>query len=64
MRSLLKDHLDLSRFAKRDDISEDQFEFLVTAAPQSVRDLVATEGYFTPVVRTDVKMAHDKNRSR
>lgn len=60
VRSLLKDHLDLSRFAKRDDISEDQFEFLVTAAPQSVRDLVATEGYFTPVVRTDVKTVDDK----
>jgi translocation and assembly module TamA len=55
VRKLLKDHLDIARFAKRDDISEDRFEFLVTATPQQVRDLAATEGYFSPVVRTDVR---------
>jgi translocation and assembly module TamA len=60
VRSLLKDHLDLSRFKKRDDISDDQFDFLVTATPQEVRDLVATDGYFTPVVRTDVTHDGDK----
>jgi translocation and assembly module TamA len=60
VRALLKDHLDLSRFKKRDDISDEQFDFLVTATPQEVRDLVATDGYFTPVVRTDVKHDGDK----
>jgi translocation and assembly module TamA len=60
VRSLLKDHLDLSRFKMRDDISDEQFDFLVTATPQEVRDLVATDGYFTPVVRTDVKHDGDK----
>ncbi|SAL38109.1 OMP85 family outer membrane protein [Caballeronia choica] len=60
VRSLLKDHLDLARFAKRDDVSDEQFQFLVTATPQDVRDLVATEGYFTPVVRTDVKVVDNK----
>jgi translocation and assembly module TamA len=55
LRKLLRQHLDLSRFAKRDDISDDQFDFLVTAAPQQVRDLIATDGYFSPVVRTDVR---------
>jgi translocation and assembly module TamA len=60
VRSLLKDHLNLSRFAKRDDVSDEQFEFLVTATPQEVRDLVATDGYFTPVVRTDVKTVDDR----
>jgi translocation and assembly module TamA len=55
IRKLLSQHLDLSRFAKRDDVSDDQFDFLVTATPQQVRDLTATEGYFTPVVRTDVR---------
>ncbi|MDE1182900.1 autotransporter assembly complex family protein [Paraburkholderia sp.] len=55
LRKLLEAHLDISRFAKRDDISEDQFEFLVTATPQQVRDLASTSGYFTPVVRTDVR---------
>jgi translocation and assembly module TamA len=55
MRKLLEKHLDLSRFASRDDVTEDQFDFLVTATPQQVRDLAATDGYFSPVVRTDVR---------
>jgi len=55
LRKLLEEHLDISRFAKRDDISPEQFDFLVTATPQQVRDLASTEGYFTPVVRTDVR---------
>ncbi|ALK31625.1 autotransporter assembly complex protein TamA [Burkholderia plantarii] len=62
VRSLLKQHLDLSRFAKRDDISDDQFEFLITATPQQVRDLTATAGYFSPVVSTDVRN-HDGKRA-
>lgn len=60
IKKLLQDHLDLARFAKRDDVSDDQFQFLVTATPKDVRDLVATEGYFTPVVRTDVNTAGEK----
>ncbi|WP_244121113.1 autotransporter assembly complex protein TamA [Burkholderia gladioli] len=60
VRKLLEQHLDVSRFAKRDDISDDQFEFLITATPQQVRDLTATEGYFSPVVSTDVRNRDDK----
>jgi len=56
LRKLLEAHLDIARFASRQDISEEQFEFLVTATPQQVRDLVATQGYFAPVVRTDVRV--------
>jgi len=55
MRKLLEKHLDLARFASRDDVTEDQFDFLVTATPEQVRDLAATDGYFAPVVRTDVR---------
>jgi len=55
MRKLLKKHLDLARFASREDVTDDQFDFLVTATPQQVRDLAATDGYFSPVVRTDVR---------
>ncbi|KVM60232.1 hypothetical protein WJ58_07215 [Burkholderia ubonensis] len=60
VRKLLKSHLDIARFAKRDDVSDDQFDFLVTATPQQVRDLTATEGYFSPVVRTDVRTRDGK----
>lgn len=54
LKALLKKHLDLARFAKRTDISDEQFEFLVTAAPQQARELAETEGYFSAVVTTDV----------
>ncbi|KVP54973.1 hypothetical protein WJ91_19965 [Burkholderia ubonensis] len=60
VRKLLKSHLDIARFGKRDDVSDDQFDFLVTATPQQVRDLTATEGYFSPVVRTDVRTRDGK----
>ncbi|WP_432711236.1 autotransporter assembly complex protein TamA [Paraburkholderia acidicola] len=60
LRKLLEAHLDIARFAKRDDISDDQFQFLVTATPQQVRDLTATQGYFSPVVRTDVRTVDGK----
>jgi translocation and assembly module TamA len=62
LRKLLEAHLDVARFAKRPDISDDQFEFLITATPQQVRDLAATQGYFTPVVRTDVRTVDDQKR--
>ena len=62
VRKLLEEHLDIARFDKRDDISDDQFGFLVTATPQQVRDLTATVGYFSPVVRTDVRTVDGKKR--
>ena len=62
VRKLLEEHLDLARFAKRDDVSDDQFGFLVTATPQQVRDLTATAGYFSPVVRTDVRTVDGNKR--
>ncbi|MEA3118032.1 MAG: translocation and assembly module TamA [Paraburkholderia sp.] len=60
VRKLLKQHLDLARFAARDNVTDDQFDFLLTTTPQQVRDLVATDGYFSPVVRTDVRTAHGR----
>ncbi|RDJ99465.1 hypothetical protein DLM46_28700 [Paraburkholderia lacunae] len=62
LRKLLETHLDIARFAKRADISDDQFEFLIAATPQQVRDLTATQGYFTTVVRTDVRTVDGKKR--
>jgi translocation and assembly module TamA len=64
LRKLLEAHLDIARFATRKDVSEDQFEFLVTATPQQVRDLASTDGYFSPVVRTDVRTIQGKRAVR
>jgi translocation and assembly module TamA len=60
LKKLLKQNLDLARFAKRKDIGDDQLNFLVTAAPQQARELVQTRGYFTPVVQTDVRVSNGK----
>lgn len=62
LRKLLQAHLDIARFSTRKDVSEDQFEFLVTATPQQVRDLASTDGFFSPVVRTDVQTVDGKKR--
>lgn len=64
LRKLLEAHLDIARFATRSDISDDQFDFLVTATPQQVRDLASTEGYFSAVVRTDTKTVDGRRRVR
>ena len=61
LKKLLKQNLNLSRFAKRKDIDAEQLQFLVTAAPQQARELVQTQGYFTPVISTDLRVA--KNAS-
>jgi translocation and assembly module TamA len=64
LRKLLQTHLDISRFSTRPDVNEDQFEFLVTATPQQVRDLASTDGYFMPVVRTDVRTINGRRHVR
>lgn len=64
VKKLLKDHLDLSRFAKRDDLTDEQFAFLVTATPRQVTDLIQTEGFFAPVVKTDVRTRDGKKQVR
>jgi len=63
VRSLLKTHLDLVRFSSRTDVSDEQFGFLVTAAQQQANDLVQTEGYFSAVIKTDVRSV-SKDRKR
>jgi translocation and assembly module TamA len=48
LKGLLSDFLDLMRYRDRDDINADQLEFMVATASEQVRDLAATEGYFSP----------------
>jgi len=62
VRSLLKDNLDLVRFSSRNDVSDEQFGFLVTAAAQQANDLVQTDGYFSAVIKTDVRVAAKKRK--
>lgn len=48
LRALLVDHLDLVRYQERDDLSDEQFKYLVATVGEQVRQLTATEGYFLP----------------
>jgi translocation and assembly module TamA len=62
LRKLLEAHLDLARFADRDDLSDDEFRFLVSAVPRQVTDLLETQGYFTPAVTTDERTVDGKQQ--
>jgi translocation and assembly module TamA len=62
LRKLLEAHLDLARFANRDDLTDDEYRFLVSAVPRQVTDLLETQGYFTPAVTTDERDDNGKRR--
>lgn len=50
LASLLKDNLEISRRQSATDLSEDEVQRLVGIAPNQIRSLLATEGYFSPTV--------------
>ncbi len=50
LAGVLQDNLDLTGWAGREDVSEDQLRQLVKTAPAQARGLLATEGYFSSEV--------------
>lgn len=64
LAKLLKDNLDLVRFASRDDIGDAQFEHLVATVGAQVQELTSTEGYFSPVTDVDVTTVNGKRDVR
>ncbi|WP_428851539.1 autotransporter assembly complex protein TamA [Imbroritus primus] len=48
LADMLKTHLDISRYREREDISVDQFNYMVETVGDQVRRLASTEGYFDP----------------
>ena len=59
LRPLLEPHLQIMR--ERDDprLSGARFQFLARRVPDEVRDLLATEGYFSPTVEHSVERRDD-----
>src|SRR4051812_36876098 len=57
LRKILEQFLDLVRYREREDLNEDQFNFMLGDAEQQVKDLAATEGYFSPRTQVDVDRA-------
>jgi translocation and assembly module TamA len=54
LAKLLEDNLDIVRWSKRTDVSAEQLEQLMHTAPDQVRGILATEGYFSAHVRTSL----------
>jgi translocation and assembly module TamA len=50
LTSLLNDYLELRRHEADPNLSPDEFQRMVAAAPQQIRELLATEGYFSAAV--------------
>jgi len=57
--SLLRDNLDLERFRGNPRMDREQLQRMVRAAPEQVKTLVATEGYFSPVVGARIDEGND-----
>lgn len=59
IRTVLERHLELQRYRALTDLSDNELDRLMAIAAQDCRDLVATLGYFSPVVR--IKRPSDGN---
>lgn len=53
-RTLLQDNLDLSRLSANPELTEGQFQRLFATSESQARDLLATEGYFSPEITTEL----------
>lgn len=60
LASLLNDHLDIKRHENDTNVSREEFERLAAAASQQIRELLATEGYFSP--RIDAQTLQNDGR--
>jgi translocation and assembly module TamA len=54
LAQLLTENLDIVRWSERTDLTADQLQQLIDAVPEQAREVLATEGYFAPQVRTEV----------
>lgn len=54
LTSLLTEHLEINRRRTSNEMSEDEIRRLVAVTPSQISSLLATEGYFTPTVSSDL----------
>lgn len=62
--ALLKDNLDVMRHANDSNISDAELERLAATTPQQIRELLATEGYFSPTITTNLVTENGKRIAR
>lgn len=59
IKSLLEPHLDLTKWRENARMSPAEWARLTKASPQQIRALMATEGYFNPVITTSNEQRND-----
>src|SRR5689334_15191080 len=59
LQKLLQENLDIVRWSKREDTTPGQLAQLYKSAPDQIREILATEGYFSP----HVSASRDRERS-
>ncbi|MES2205778.1 MAG: autotransporter assembly complex family protein [Pseudomonadota bacterium] len=62
LKPLLNEHLNIVRYQDRTDINEDQFKFLIATLPDQIKQLVSTEGYFSPKINVQTSLDGDKKQ--
>lgn len=61
---LLEAHLDIVRHASGSELSMEELQRLYAAAPRQIRELLATEGYFSPTIASDLRQDGDQWRAQ
>lgn len=56
LSTLLDAHLDLARRRDETDIAPEELQRMVDIAPEQIRGLLATEGYFSPTIRPQLDL--------
>ena len=64
LRAMLEEHLDLLRFRGSARIDDEQLRRLVRVAPEQIRTLMATEGYYAPDIHVQLERDGDSPRVR
>jgi translocation and assembly module TamA len=57
LQAFLLRHLDLQRYRTLGDLDSSELDRLLLAAPDNLRDLLGTQGYFSPVIKVSRKAA-------
>lgn len=55
LQKLLSSYLDIARYQARSDISDEQFRFMLDTVEEQVKQLTATEGFFSPTTYASVE---------
>jgi translocation and assembly module TamA len=63
-RPLLESHLQIMQERQNPKLSDRRFRFLARGAPDEIRELLATEGYFTPRIEQSVMKTQTGWRAR